>query len=98
MSLTLFPFYRTDLQIQTPIDFLELSLPFEFNHPVHPETLKQLVKLWSTITNDKREFSMGSYINYITRVVSTDKMKSHFATTAWVGLLLRIAGVDPENC
>ena len=41
---------------------------------------------------------MGSYINYIFRVVSTDKMKSHFATAAWVGLLLRIAGVDPENC
>ncbi|KAI6658556.1 E3 ubiquitin-protein ligase HERC1-like [Oopsacas minuta] len=89
---------KNDLQVQSPIDFLELSLPFEFNHPVHPETLKQLEKLWCTISNDDREYSMGSYINYLSRVASTDKMRSHFANTAWVGLLLRIAGTDPEYC
>ena len=90
--------HRNDLQIQTPVDFFDLSLPFEFNRPVHPETLKQLEKLWATISSEDREYSMGSYINYLTRVVSTAKMKAHFANTDWVGLLLRIAGVDPDNC
>ena len=89
---------RDELNIQSQIDFLELSLPFEFDHPVHPETLKQLDKLWSTITSEDREYAMGSYINFLTRVLSTVKMRSHFANPAWVGLLLRIVGVDVVQC